>query len=184
LTVSQASARDIVQQLGIPGERVHVVYHGSNHAEVADLDAQQLAVIRQKYSLPARFFLYLGGFDVRKNIRTTLHAYRRYLEQGGDPSVKLVIAGRLPQVDSAFTPDPQIIAAALNLLNQVYFCGFVTDEDKPALYALSTAYIFPSLYEGFGMMILEAMGAGTPVITSAGNVANLVTINGQRKPGV
>jgi glycosyltransferase involved in cell wall biosynthesis len=166
LTVSQASARDLVQQLRIPSKRVHVVYHGPNQENESRLDAQQLDVVRQKYRLPERFFLYLGGFDVRKNVKTTLHAYQRYLARGGDPAIKLVIAGQLPVVDSAFTPDPQKIAAEAGLLNQVHFCGWIDDRDKPALYALSTGYIFPSLYEGFGMMVLEAMQAGTPVVTS------------------
>jgi glycosyltransferase involved in cell wall biosynthesis len=116
--------------------------------------------------LPDRFFLYLGGFDVRKNVTGTLHAYRRYLDRGGDPSVRLVIAGKLPVQDSAFTPDPQKIAAELNLLSQVQFCGWIDEDDKPALYALAMAYLFPGLYEGFGMMVIEAMQAGTPVISS------------------
>ncbi len=166
MTVSHASARDIVEQLRVPGERVHVVYHGPNQEATVQVDAPMLAAIRQKYHLPERFFLYLGGFDVRKNISSTLHAYQRYLERGGDPVVKLVIAGQLPATDSAFTPAPQKIAAELNLLNQVQFCGWIDDMDKPALYALGAAYIFPSLYEGFGMMLLEAMQAGTPVVTS------------------
>jgi len=174
ITVSHASARDVIQHLHIPSERVHVVYHGPNQGSTEPPDAEWLAAIRQKYSLPERYFLYLGGFDARKNVAATLHAYQRYLARGGDPAVKLVIAGRLPQIDSAFAPDPQKIAAELNLLNQVQFGGFVPDADKPALYALSTAYIFPSLYEGFGMMVLEAMGAGTPVVTSAHPAARVL----------
>jgi glycosyltransferase involved in cell wall biosynthesis len=117
--------------------------------------------------LPPRFFLYLGGFDVRKNLRGTLTAYRRYLDRGGDRAVRLVVAGRLPQADTAFFPDPQKIAAELHLEDQVHFCGWIDEADKPALYALATAYIFPSLYEGFGMMVTEAMQAGAPVVTSA-----------------
>ncbi|NJN80861.1 MAG: glycosyltransferase family 4 protein [Caldilineaceae bacterium] len=86
---------------------------------------------------------------------------------GGDPAVRLVIAGRLPETDSAFAPDPPKIAAELRLTDQVQFCGWIDEADKPAFYALATAFLFPSLYEGFGMMVLEAMAAGTPVITSA-----------------
>ena len=167
ITVSHASARDIVQHLRIPADRVHVVYHGPNQADTLRLDAPYLAAIREQYKLPDRFFLYLGGFDARKNIRSTLLAYQKYLARGGDPTVKLVIAGKLPAVDSAFFPDPQKIAAELDLGAQVQFCGWVAEADKPALYALSLGYIFPSLYEGFGMMVLEAMQAGTPVVVSS-----------------
>lgn len=166
ITVSQAAATDIVTHLQIPGERVHAIYNGANQAENVRPDAALLAAVRQKYSLPDRFFLYLGGFDVRKNVTGTLHAYRRYLDRGGDPAVRLVIAGKLPTQDSAFTPDPQKIVTELNLLTQVQFCGWVDEADKPALYALATAYLFPGFYEGFGMMVIEAMQAGTPVITS------------------
>ena len=167
ITVSQAAAIDIVTHLQIPGERVHVVYNGAEQAADKVLDAARLATVRQKYGLPERFFLYLGGFDVRKNVAGTLEAYRRYLDRSGDPTVCLVIAGKLPTQDSAFTPDPQRIAAELNLLSHVHFCGWIDEADKPALYALATAYLFPGLYEGFGLMVIEAMQAGTPVITSS-----------------
>ena len=171
ITVSHAAARDIVAHLAIPGERVHVVYNGTADVGAPAADATLLATVRQKYGLPERFFLYLGGFDVRKNVRTTLHAYRRYLERGGDPSVRLVIAGKLPAQDSTFTPDPQKIAAELGLTEQVQFCGWIDETEKPAFYALATAYLFPGLYEGFGLMIIEAMQAGTPVLTSANGCA-------------
>jgi len=168
ITVSHAAARDIVTHLRIPAERVHVVYNGANQSNLALHGAaphDRLTKVRQKYALPERFFLYLGGFDVRKNVTTTLQAYRLYLDRNGDPTVRLVIAGALPTQDSPFTPDPQKIAAELNL-TQVQFCGWIDEADKPAFYALATAYLFPSLYEGFGLMVIEAMQAGTPVVTS------------------
>jgi glycosyltransferase involved in cell wall biosynthesis len=167
ITVSQASARDIAAQLASSPGQVQVVYHGANQADSAQPDQAALAAVRAKFHLPERFFLYLGGFDVRKNVPTSLAAYRRYLDKGGDPTVGLVIAGRLPANDTPFSPDPQRIAAELNLTGKVKFCGWVDEDEKQALYRLATAYLFPSLYEGFGMMVLEAMAAGTPVITSA-----------------
>lgn len=168
ITVSHASARDIITQLQIPGERVFAVHHGPNRTNTVQADNAFLADVRRRLDLPERFFLYLGGFDVRKNVHTTLLAYQRYLALGGARAVKLVIAGKLPAEDSAFAPDPQTIAAELGLTEQVHFCGWIDEADKPALYALATAYLFPSTYEGFGMMVLEAMSAGTPVVTSKG----------------
>jgi len=165
ITVSHAAARDITAVLGAQDDQLHVVYNGLPTA--ANYSTTELAAIQQKYQLPTRFFLYLGGFDARKNVSTTLHAYQRYLEKGGDPAVKLVIAGALPKHDSDFSPDPRRLATALGLTDQVHFCGYVEEEEKAALYALATAYIFPSLYEGFGIMVLEAMKGGTPVVTSA-----------------
>lgn len=165
LTVSHASARDIVRHLHIPRERVHVVYHGPNAGGAAIADAMETARVR--YDLPSQYFLYLGGFDLRKNVAGVIHAYRRYLEMGGSPDVALVIAGSLPGNPSGVVSDPRAVVSELRLQEHVHFCGWVDEADKPALYALATAFVFPSLCEGFGMMALEAMAAGTPVITSA-----------------
>lgn len=164
LTVSHASARDIVQKLGIPAERVFAVHHGPNGEGGSEGEREG---VRERYGLPERYFLYLGGFDVRKNVDGIMRAYRRYVEKGGDPAVKLVIAGKLPSTDSVFTPDPRRLAAEQGIADHVRFTGWVDDADKPTLYALADAFLFPSRYEGFGMMVLEAMAAGCPVITSS-----------------
>jgi glycosyltransferase involved in cell wall biosynthesis len=177
ITVSHASARDIVQKLGIPSERVFAVHHGPNREGEGVREGESEGVregvregererVRERYALPDRYFLYLGGFDVRKNVDGIVKAYRRYMEKGGDPAVKLVIAGKLPSTDSAFAPDPRRLADEQGISAQVHFTGWVDDADKPALYALADAFLFPSRYEGFGMMVLEAMAAGCPVVTS------------------
>ena len=188
LTVSEAGKRDIIAHLKLPAERVFAVHHGPNDSASrsanralrhdrpqtgippqqpsATRDDTQYA-IRNKYALPERYFLYLGGFDVRKNVLGIVRAYRRYLDQGGDPAVQLVLAGTLPRVDTDFFPDPQPLVRQLELTEQVRFIGWVDEDDKAQLYAGATASLFPSEYEGFGMMLLEAMAAGTPVITSS-----------------
>ncbi len=165
LTVSQASAQDITAHLGIPAQRITPVHHGPNQ-EATAAQAFDAAKVRAKYGLPDRYFLYLGGFDIRKNVDTLLVAYKRFLEKGGDPDVKLVIAGKAPDRPTQFAPDPRPLAGGLGLSDKIIFTGWVDEADKPALYALSLGYLFPSRYEGFGMMVLEAMQAGTPVVTS------------------
>ncbi len=173
LTVSEASKRDIVSNLGLPEERVMAVYHGPNRednvAEQTEADAvlSRNRQVAGKYALPERYFLYLGGFDVRKNLVRIVRAYRRYLDLGGDPGVKLVVAGKLPHTDTPFFPDPQRLVHQLELTDYVRFIGWVDEEDKEPLFAGAAAFLFPSLYEGFGMMLLEAMTAGSPVITSS-----------------
>ncbi|HHW89175.1 MAG TPA: glycosyltransferase family 4 protein [Chloroflexi bacterium] len=166
LTVSAAAARDIVAYLNVAPARVHVIHHGPNQEGAPSPTAADCARVRARYALPERYFLYLGGFDVRKNLAGIIGGYARYLARGGDPAVKLVVAGALPTADTAFFPDPRRLAHAAGCADQVHFCGWVEEADKPALYALATAFVFPSLYEGFGMMVLEAMQAGTPVVTS------------------
>jgi len=166
ITVSQAGAQDVTTHLHVPPQRVSAIHHGSNVEIRPQATAKKLAAIRAKYALPERYFLYLGGFDARKNVEGILAGYRRYLDKGGDPTVKLALAGKLPGVDTPFFPDPRRMAAALNLTDHIHYAGWVDEDDKPQLYAGATAYLFPSHYEGFGMMLLEAMAAGCPVITS------------------
>ena len=173
LTVSEASKRDIVRHLGLSDERVVTVYHGPNRdndsAQRSEVDAALYPnhQIARKYALPERYFLYLGGFDVRKNLLGIVRAYRRYLDLGGDPDVKLVVAGKPPKTHTPFFPDPKRLVRQLELTDYVRFIGWVDEEDKEPLFAGATAFLFPSLYEGFGMMLLEAMAAGSPVITSS-----------------
>lgn len=179
LTVSEAGKRDIIAHLKLPADRVFAVHHGpndtglemSNSAAQADVAGNRGSdprhEIREKYALPKRYFLYLGGFDARKNVSGIVRAYQSYLEMGGDPGVHLVLAGPLPSVDTEIFPDPQKLVHQLELTDSVRFIGWVDEADKEQLYAGATAFLFPSTYEGFGMMLLEAMAAGAPVITSS-----------------
>jgi glycosyltransferase involved in cell wall biosynthesis len=166
LTVSEAAARDIVTHLHVPPEQVHVVPHGPNQEGVAAPTRADLVRVKARYALPDHFFLYLGGFDVRKNVAGLVAGYASYRARGGDPNVKLVLAGALPASDTPFFPDPRRLAQEAGFTGDVHCCGWVDEPDKPALYALATAFVFPTLYEGFGMMVLEAMQAGAPVVTS------------------
>ncbi|MEA3459496.1 MAG: glycosyltransferase family 1 protein, partial [Chloroflexota bacterium] len=159
---SQASKRDTIRLLGIPPERVHVVYLAADEAFRLLGDDALMAAVRRKYNLPPSYFLYLGGFDQRKNIPTLLRAFVLL----GSKHVKIVIAGRLPERDTPFFPNPRRLVCEFGLEGKVTFTGWVPEEDKPALYSGARAFIFPSLYEGFGLPVLEAMTCGTPVIAS------------------
>lgn len=179
LTVSKAGKRDIVAHLKLPADRVFAVHHGPNDTgqrmsnaaarpdPAGDRRFDLRYEIREKYALPNRYFLYLGGFDARKNVSGIVRAYQSYLDMGGDPGVHLVLAGPLPGVDTEIFPDPQRLVRQLKLTDSVRFIGWVDEADKGQLYAGATAFLFPSTYEGFGMMLLEAMAAGAPVITSS-----------------
>jgi glycosyltransferase involved in cell wall biosynthesis len=166
LTDSEASRQDIVRHLRVPPHRVQAILLAAEERFQPIDDAATLSRVRTKYDLPPRYLLYLGGFDVRKNVPGILRAYARFQGAGTDPDVGLVIAGQLPAQESAFTPSPQRIAAEEGLLERVRFTGWVDEEDKPALYSAAIAFTFPSLYEGFGLPPLEAMACGTPVIAS------------------
>ena len=164
LTDSVASQQDIVRHLGIPSRRVRPVLLAPDVHFHPVTDPETLAALKQKYNLPDRYLLYLAGFDQRKNVPVLLRAFARFLDRQGE--AHLVIAGRLPDEDSDFFPDPRRIARALKLGEAVQFVGWMPDEEKPALYTRATAFVFPSCYEGFGLPPLEAMACGTPVIGS------------------
>ncbi len=122
------------------------------------------AQLRRKYALPERYLLYLGGFDQRKNLSALLRAFALLVSK--QPQARLVIAGRLPGRDSPLFPDPRRLVGELGLEERVIFTGWVAEEDKPALLSGAVAFVFPSLYEGFGLPALEAMACGTPVVAS------------------
>ena len=164
ITVSQASQRDIVRYLHIPPERIHVTYEAVGEAFRPVEGEAQLAAIRQKYALPERYLLYLGGFDQRKNLSALLRAFALLVNK--QRRARLVVAGRLPGRDSPLFPDPRRLVRELGVEERVTFTGWVPEGDKPALLSGATAFVFPSLYEGFGLPPLEAMACGTPVIAS------------------
>ncbi len=158
LTDSEASRRDIIAHLRIPAGRVHAIHLAADPRYRSVADPVELARVREKYHLPAGpFLLYLGGFDARKNVARLVEAYARVVSR--QPStVGLVIAGRLPEADTPFTPDPRPLIARLGIGDRVHFTGPVDEADKPALYSLALGTVFVSEYEGFGLPVLEAMG--------------------------
>lgn len=175
LTDSQASRQDIVQHLHVPAGRVNAVLLAADERFQPVSDSVELARVRARYDLPDRFILYLGGFDVRKNVAGLVQAYARrarrevplLLRSGTSDAIPhLLIAGKLPPADTPFTPDPRRIAAEAGVADRVHFAGWVDEADKPALYSLASLFVFPSLYEGFGLPVAEAAACGAPVLTS------------------
>ncbi len=179
LTDSEASRRDIIAHLGLPPDRVRVVYlaAGERYTPTPSILPEESrrevepsplpgGSRRGVHGLPKRYVLYLGGFDIRKNIATALGTYRWVGPTIGE-GCPLVIAGRLPERDTPFTPDPRRLAREQGVDERfVRFIGLVDEADKPALYRGAVALIFPSRYEGFGLPALEALACGTPVVGS------------------
>jgi glycosyltransferase involved in cell wall biosynthesis len=176
LTDSLASQADIIQHLHVPPQRVHAIYLAADADCRPVTDQATLAAVRARYGLSERYILYLGGFDQRKNLARLFAAYarlRRYSiprsvrdQTLGDATPALVVAGRLPAVDSPLFPAPERLAREAGVQDAVRFTGWIPAQDKPALYSGALFFAFPSLYEGFGLMPLEAMACGTPVLAS------------------
>jgi glycosyltransferase involved in cell wall biosynthesis len=165
ITVSECSKRDIVKLLGLPPERIHVIGNAVDRSLFPVRDPWLLAAVRERYGIAPRFILYFGGFDMRKNVPRLIQAYAR-LPEALRREYQLVIAGRYQNLGHPLFPDPRRTVASLGLESSVIFTGQVREQDKAPLFSAATLFAFPSLYEGFGIPVLEAMACGTPVLTS------------------
>jgi len=153
ITVSHSSARDVAEVFGVPHERIRVIHHGIDRTPPVE-EAMSSDVRNQ---LPEEYLLYVGNIEPRKNLVALVGAMAR-------PEVKalglpLVVAGR-----PAWNVEDSM--AAIRGSASTIYLGFVSDDDRQHLMRECTAFVFPSLYEGFGFPVLEAMAAGAPVITS------------------
>jgi glycosyltransferase involved in cell wall biosynthesis len=160
ITLSESVKRDIVDVLGVTPESIHVVpaAAASNFRRIED--AEVLADVARRYGLSGRFLICLGTIEPRKNLDRAVQALALLGQQ--DTDTMLVIAGATGWRHSSV---PERVAK-LVLGDRVKFLGHVPDADLPALLSLAEGLVYPSLYEGFGLPILEAMACGTPVIAS------------------
>ncbi len=151
---SEATKNDLVKQYGVPEERITVVYPGCN-LEPAETGWER---VRERYHLPDRYILHLGTLHPRKNILRLLEAFQSLTRDFSD--LHLVLAGKKGWLYE------EILSKAEGLGSRVHFPGYIASEDLPLLLRRARLFILPSLYEGFGFPILEAMAAGTPVVCS------------------
>jgi len=177
VTVSHYEKERIMQRLGIPADSIHVVYNGINEKRFhTRYSESQQEHVRRKYNLPAQFILFLGNQTTRKNPARAIEAYAKYAE-GAEKPLALVTPGL----------SKKFVTQTLRRLHVAYdparfiTPGYIDDADLPLMYLLSELFLFPSLSEGFGMPVIEAMACGTPVVSSnasclpeiAGNAAML-----------
>ena len=158
LAVSEHTKRELVGLLGVPAERV-VVTPNAVRAHFRPPEPATLAAFRASKGLPERFVLYVGTLEPRKNLTTLLSAYAEIARRHDVPL--LVGGGKGWLYDAVFQRLEE-----LGLRERVHFVGYIEEEELPLWYAAATVFVFPSIYEGFGMPPLEAMACGTPVITS------------------
>ena len=165
ITVSQHAKQDIMDALKLPAERIRVIYEAAGEEYHPITDQALLSRVRENYGLTGRYVLYLGGLDQRKNVPQLVRAFAQLYKQLRDPDLQLLIAGNPDKQTGPLFPDPRSGAAELGITDQI-ICRFIEEEDKPAIYSGASVFVFPSLYEGFGLPPLEAMSCGTPVICS------------------
>jgi len=163
ITVSEYSKCDIARTYGVPEEKITVTYEGaSEEFHPRDKESAQEKLARN-YGINGVFILYLGRLQGRKNLARVVEAYAR-VRAAGLPH-KLVLAGK---PDSLFQPVLARIRE-LNIVDDVVLPGYVPAEDVPLFYSAAEVFVYPSLFEGFGLPVAEAMACGVPVITSRGS---------------
>lgn len=176
IAISECTKRDAVRQYGIEPEKIEVIHLGVGE-RFRPVSCEGKNAFRERYHLPERYLLYVGTIEPRKNLSMLLEAYRSLVDAGS--SARLVIAGKKGWLYEDFFRKMR----DLRLENDVRFPGFIPEEDLPGLYSHAEAFVYPSLYEGFGLPVLEAMACGTPVVCSnssslpevAGNAALLIS---------
>ncbi len=161
LTVSEFSKRDIVRRYLVPPERVVVAPDAADPMFRPLHDQARLAAVRERYGTGDDYILCVGNLQPRKNLRALIDAYVR-LRRAGATRHRLVLVGR-----KAWLHD-DIFAAARDsgYADQLVFTGYVPDADLVALYNAAAVFVYPSLFEGFGLPPLEAMACGAPVVCS------------------
>jgi glycosyltransferase involved in cell wall biosynthesis len=159
-TVSEFSRKDISESYGISPEKIDVVYNGASGI-FQPVDPQKKNEVRKKYTSGCSYFIFVGSIHPRKNIATLLRAFDLFRESGKSPQ-KLVIAGQkmwwTKEIDSAYS--------LMKYKDDVLFTGSVSSEVLQDLLGSSEALVMPSLFEGFGIPLLEAFACQVPVITS------------------
>lgn len=162
ITISEVSKKDLIKKLKIPTQKIEVVYPAID-SYFRPVPAKEARKILAGYKIKDPYLLSVSAFSFHKNMSRVFEAFKKYLEKSRDKSLKLVVVCKLIKKEEKGWQEE---INKLGLGGKVILTNFVADEAMPAIYSGSEALVFPSLYEGFGLPILESFACETPVITS------------------
>jgi glycosyltransferase involved in cell wall biosynthesis len=171
LTVSEASKRDILRFFAVPPEKVVVVHNAIDERFSREPRPEDVARVRERFQLQQRFVLYAGNIKPHKNLERLIEAFHALRRSDLDDLKLLIIGDQISKY-----PSLRRAVHRHKLHKHVRFLGYLPDDTLAILYRLAAVFVFPSLYEGFGLPALEAMASGTPVVTS--NVSSLPEVTG------
>jgi alpha-1,3-rhamnosyl/mannosyltransferase len=163
ITVSYNSKRDLVDYFGIVPSHVDVIYNGVSPEFRPDVPEEERERVARKYGLPRPYLLFLGGEKPHKNVQNVVRAFGEARRKRPDLPHVLALAGPMPKNPARI----DALIAALDLSGAIVRPGRIEDDDLPGLFAGADALLYPTLYEGFGLPVVEAMACGTPVLTSS-----------------
>jgi len=161
IAISECTKQDLIELMDVEPERIHVVYPGQN-CDAQRLSPDQIATVLARHRIDRPYVLYVGSLGPHKNVTTLLRAYEQ-ARLTKKVSAALVLAG-----GTEWGAEALAVLESLKVKQDVLVTGFVQDEDLPGLYAGAELFVFPSLYEGFGLPVLEAMAYGKAVVASNG----------------
>ena len=171
ITVSESAKRDIVTLYRLDPDRVHVVHEAAAPSFKRVEDPAELERVRRRYGLDERIILYVGTIEPRKNLPKLIDAFAAKRRSGALPH-QLVCVGPYGWLSRGLEEH----VARSTVAHAINFTGYVPFEDLPALYTLAEMFVYPSMYEGFGLPVIEAMACGAPVVT--GRAAALAEVGG------
>jgi len=169
LTVSEFSRKEIHKHLDIDLEMIRVMGVGvSDKFKPLERNDKNVIETVRKHGIDFPYIFYIGGFETRKNVPLLIKAYGKLIKNypGNLRNRILVIGGDLPEASSPLLDDVKGIAESMGIKDKIKFVGRLSDEELAHFYNGSDFFVFPSLYEGFGLTVLEAMACGVPVIAS------------------
>jgi Glycosyltransferase len=169
LTVSEFSKQDIINIFNAPPEKISVVYSAPTAAYQPLPRTPIQQYLAEKYGLGKPYILYAGGLNPRKNVAELIYAYSKIHRELPQFQQLIILGGESKHADQL-----KLLVRALDLEGNVVFPGFIQSSDLPLFYNGADLFVYPSLYEGFGLPPIEAMACGTPVITS--NVSSIPEI--------
>ncbi|MBI5045176.1 MAG: glycosyltransferase family 4 protein [Candidatus Levybacteria bacterium] len=173
ITISEASKNDIIKFYQVSKEKIHVIYPGIKNKHMLEPHLYSLQKLQNTYQIPKNYILFVGTLQPRKNINRLIEAFSKLLKEKGLPDdLSLVIVGKKGWKYEEILAAPE----KYGVEDKVIFLDFVKNEDLQLLYEHAQVFAWPSLYEGFGLPVLEAMKYGCPVVTS--NVSSLPEAGG------
>jgi glycosyltransferase involved in cell wall biosynthesis len=171
IAVSHATKRDLVRTLGISEEKITVISEAADDNYRPIGDPRTIAIVKRKYGVSGDYLLHIGTLNPRKNLEFLVRVFAKLSQDF--PHLSLVLTGKKGwYFEGLFR-----LVDELDLARRAIFTGYVEEEDKPALLSGAAVYVFPSLYEGFGLPALEAMACGTPVVAS--NTSSIPEVTGK-----
>jgi len=162
LADSEATKADLIARYGTPAKKITVAYPGHDETLAPVHDPTRIEALKARYRIAGDYFLYLGTLQPRKNLARLIAAFAALKRDDPQTNTTLILAGKRGWLyDDLFAQ-----VRHLDLERHVRFPGYIPDEDKATLLSGALAFVFPSLYEGFGLPVLEAQACGCPVVTS------------------